>query len=104
MISSARTLGAPVTEPGGNAARIRSTSSGPGERAGHRGDQVPDARVRLEAEQDGDGHRAGDGDPAESLRTRSTIITFSARFFAEASSSARCTAASSSSAARRAVP
>ena len=105
MISSARTFGAPVTEPGGNAARIRSPSPAPGR-------SVPvTVETRCQTPGCGSGPsrtgtvtEPGTQTRLRSLRTRSTIITFSARFFAEASSSARCAAASSSSAARRAVP
>ena len=84
MISIARTFGAPVIEPPGNAARRRSSASRPGASvADDRRDQMVHGGVVLEREQLGDAHAC----PARrratrSLRIRSTIIRFSARSFA----------------------
>ena len=59
MISSARILGAPVTEPGGNVARTRSAADVPGRRrALDRRHQMVHAGMRLEREQLPRGHRA----------------------------------------------
>ena len=105
MISSARTFGAPVTDPGGKAARMRSPSPaaalsvpctsetrcqrpGCGSAPSRRGTcTLPAVQTRL-----------------RSLRIRSTIITFSARFLAERSSSARCRRACCWRGDRRFVP
>ena len=60
MISIARTLGAPVIEPPGNAARSRSSASAPGSSvADHGRDEVMDGRVALEREQLRDADGAG---------------------------------------------
>ena len=63
MISIARSLGAPVIEPPGNAARSRSSASAPGaELADDRRDQVVHGGVALEREQLGHAHGAGRAD------------------------------------------
>lgn len=63
MIRRALDFGAPVTEPGGNAA---SSSSGQparlGQLAAHGGDEVDEARVLLDHAQFGHGHAAGGAD------------------------------------------
>ena len=105
MISSARTFGAPVTEPGGKAARIRSPSVTPSP-------SVP-STVETRCHRPGWGSAPsrsgtvtvpGTQTRLRSLRTRSTIITFSDRFLADRSSSASCAADSVGSSLRRAVP
>ena len=65
---------------------------------------MPDAGMGLGAEQPGTRDVPGTQTRLRSLRTRSTIITFSARFLAERSSAASCAAAWPGSPARRAVP
>ena len=84
MCSSAASFGAPVTEPGGNVARDELGPAHPGPQpALDRGHEVEQARVRFDGT-----HSAGYLDRADShtrprsLRTRSTIITFSARSLA----------------------
>ena len=63
MISIARTFGAPVIDPPGNAARSRSSASVPGlELADHGRDQMMDGGVALEREQLGHAHGAGRAD------------------------------------------
>ena len=84
MISMARTFGAPVIEPPGKAARSRSSASRPGAQLADDGrDQVVHGGVALEREELRHAHAC----PARhtrdrSLRSRSTIIRFSARSFA----------------------
>ena len=59
MISIARTFGAPVIEPPGNAARSRSSASVPGRELADDGrDQMMDGGVVLEREELGHAHRA----------------------------------------------
>ena len=59
MISIARSLGAPVIDPPGNAARSRSSASTPGVEIADDGrDQMVDRGVALEREELGDAHRA----------------------------------------------
>ena len=84
MISIARTFGAPVIEPPGNAARSRSSASMPGvelrrprsRRGGGRWRSARARRARRRARVPGAQTRD------RSLRIRSTIIRFSARSFA----------------------
>ena len=66
MTSSAASFGAPVTEPGGKAARSRSrVTHAVGEPALDLGDEVPDAGVRARLGERGDADAARPADPAE---------------------------------------
>ncbi len=90
MTSSAASLGAPVTEPGGKVARSRSpspTSSRSRPCTSETMCQTP-ACGRTSASA-GTLTPPGTQTRPRSLRTRSTIITFSARSLADVSSSAR---------------
>ena len=63
MISIARTFGAPVIEPPGNAARSRSSASASGRELADDGrDEMMDGGVALEREELGDAHGAGRAD------------------------------------------
>ena len=105
MISSARTLGAPVTEPGGNVARITSAADTP-------------ARVRASIVEtrwctpgcDSSAHSSSTetvpkrATRPRSLRARSTIITFSAMSFALERRASAWRRSAAASAARGRVP
>ena len=105
MTSRARTLGAPVTEPGGNAAAISCpslTPAGSRPRTSETRCQTPGcASARSRA---GTRTLPGRQTRLRSLRIRSTIIMFSARSLAERSSAARWSAAASWPAGRGRVP
>ena len=105
MTFIAATFGAPETDPGGNAARTRAPSPTPSRTTPLTsetkcqtpvcGRASPRASTRIEP---------GTQTRPRSLRTRSTIITFSARSFSERSSPSRSAAAEAGSTGRGRVP
>ncbi len=101
----ARRLGAPVIEPPGKHASSRSTASRPGARRPVTVLTRWCTVAKLSSSQiRGAATLPGSQTRPKSLRSRSTIITFSARSLADAPSSARTRASSTGSARRRRVP
>ena len=105
MTFIAASFGAPVTEPGGNRARTISPSPTPDRRSAATSEtrcQTPACgRTSARASTFTEPKRAT---RPRSLRTRSTIITFSARSLVEEASSSRSARDSASSAGRGRVP
>ncbi len=86
-ISIARTLGAPVTDPGGKVARSRAALVTSGPRWPTTSETRCQTACRSARTSAGTRTLPGVQTRPRSLRMRSTIITFSARFFADAVSS-----------------
>ena len=104
--SIARIFGAPVIEPPGNEAASRSNASRPGGEAARHGARPGAARRRSARGGTGAGRGRVPGRQTRprSLRRTSTIITFSARSFAEARSSPASRRSSARSRPRGRVP
>jgi hypothetical protein len=105
MICIVRIFGAPVIDPQGNSARIKSTRLVPS----HSTDSTVDVicqTVSKRSRSNNDDTRTLPGTETlpRSLRSRSTIITFSARFFSEYLSHSAMSRSSASQRPRGAVP
>jgi hypothetical protein len=105
MISMLRTLGAPVTEPLGNSAATTSASPAPSRSSDVTVDvSCHTVSYRSAAKTSSQRTVPGRDTRPRSLRSRSTIIAFSARSFAEAVSAAAFASSSSNHRPRGAVP